>query len=176
MLTGSKSWFCTFSTFFLSNAGKSGCWLNSARKALDGAFTLACMTNLLCCRQRFKICSMQWEPNETWCHKKISFPSNAIEVMKDLFCLVFWVTVLHDLWSPAELSLIGNWLPVDHWINHVHRSNEKGCVMKNPDGSRFACVTEGKNPSGSGLHRRDFTAKNRNPAVTPLDLSPIQSK
>lgn len=110
------------------------------------------MTNLLCCRQHFKICSMQWEPNETWCHKKIYFPSNAIEVMKDLFCLVFWVTAHYDLWSPAELTLIGTGCQLTTGsITSIDpmKGYERTCVLKNPDGSRFACVTEGKNPSRS---------------------------
>lgn len=154
MLTRSKSWFCTLSVFFfLSNAGKSRCWLNLAWKARNWTFTLACMTNLLCCRQHFKICSMQWEPNETWCHKKIYFPSNVIEVMKDLFCLVFWATVLCDLWSAAELTLIGTGCQLTTGsITSIDptKGYERTGVLKNPEGSRFACCYRGeKNPSGS---------------------------
>lgn len=109
----------------------------------------ACMTNLLCCRQHFKICSMQWEPNETWCHKKIYFPSNAIDLMKDSLWLACWVTALHILWSPAKLTLIrtgcrltaGSIAIIDP--AEGVRTHTRVC-RRNPDCTMLACATGGK--------------------------------
>lgn len=156
-------YFKSFFFFFQSNAGKSGCWLNLAWKALNWAVTLACMTNLLCCRQHFKICSMQWEPNETWCHRKIYVPSNAIEVMKDLFSLGFWVTALHNLWSPAELTLIRTGCQLTTGsitsINSI-KGYQHACVLKNNDGSRFG---EKIQAHPAGLHRSDWICPQSKP-------------
>lgn len=113
-----------FKSFFFKamqeNQGVDLTW-----KALNWAFTLACMTNLLCCRQHFKICSMQWEPNETWCHQKNTHPINCDWSDEGLIL----PCILSDsvLWSvvTGQVNIDRDWLPVDHWINHIHQYNER---------------------------------------------------
>lgn len=80
-------------------------------------------------------------------------------------------------WANIDLD----WLPVDHGINPVHRSNERVrahvCVENSWRQQVCMCYTGGKNPSGSCRFASErFHRKEQKSSRDSSDLSPIQSK
>lgn len=80
----------------------------------------------------------------------------------------------------GRVNIDQDWLPVDHRINQVHWSDKRVWMHVYAGKSWLQQVWMcygGKIPADpTRLHQTDFTAKNKNTAVTPLDLSPTQTK
>lgn len=79
-------------------------------------------------------------------------PIKPVEVTRNLSCLVPCVTALYDLWSPDEWTLTGTGCQLTTGsITTINKRKgfELTYVLTNPDGSSFACVTEGWDPSRS---------------------------
>lgn len=79
-------------------------------------------------------------------------PIKPVEVTRNLSCLVPCVTARYDLWSPDKWTLTGTGCQLTTGsITTINKRKgfELTYVLTNPDGSSFACVTEGWDPSRS---------------------------